>query len=337
MIEQVSQESRENRDEWRRARLVANNYFQLIILPTENCNFRCTYCYEDFSIGRMKRETIEGIKALLTRRHEDLSNLRVSWFGGEPLVAKDIVFEVAEHATALASRSKMKYVGTMTTNAYLLDIKTATRLCNAGVTAYQISLDGPRDVHDRSRLRADGKGTFDQIWSNLLAIRDSDLPVWISLRVHIKPETLASMDELIEQFRQEFLHDKRFSVFFKAVEHLGGPNDDDTNIFSQAEQASVTRALKTKLYGSPTGPLDFMFEDYVCYAARPNSLLIRANGDLGKCTVALYDQRNRLGRLLPDGTLEVIPGKLDPWVQGIKTLNPAQLACPLSTLPALTR
>jgi uncharacterized protein len=25
---------------------------QLTILPTEKCNFRCTYCYEDFELGK---------------------------------------------------------------------------------------------------------------------------------------------------------------------------------------------------------------------------------------------------------------------------------------------
>ncbi len=35
---------------------------QLIILPTEKCNFRCTYCYEDFMIGAMKEPVQRGIE-----------------------------------------------------------------------------------------------------------------------------------------------------------------------------------------------------------------------------------------------------------------------------------
>jgi len=35
---------------------------QLILLPTEQCNFRCTYCYEDFAIGRMSDAVVAGVK-----------------------------------------------------------------------------------------------------------------------------------------------------------------------------------------------------------------------------------------------------------------------------------
>ena len=40
----------------------------LIIMPTEQCNFRCTYCYEDFKIGKMPRWVVNGIKALIDAR-----------------------------------------------------------------------------------------------------------------------------------------------------------------------------------------------------------------------------------------------------------------------------
>lgn len=37
---------------------------QLIILPTERCNFRCSYCYEDFMIGKMKEPVVAGLERL---------------------------------------------------------------------------------------------------------------------------------------------------------------------------------------------------------------------------------------------------------------------------------
>ncbi len=318
-------------------RILSNRYFHLIILPTEKCNFRCSYCYEDFALGRMKKETVLGIKALLERRCADLDYLKISWFGGEPLTAKDIVLEISEYAMALTNKyPKLNYQGDITTNGYLLDSNTTAVLTEHGVQHYQISLDGPRDIHNKSRIRADGSSTYDQIWANLLAIRNTSLPISVLLRIHFTVDTINLLDPLIEDIRKEFVSDPRFSVFFKSISHLGGPNDASINIFSGSEKEAAANLLKTKLFGEnfTSAQIFSLNENYVCYASRPNSLVIRSNGDVGKCTVALYDERNKIGSLQSDGTLKLIPGRLAPWVRGIENLDPATLACPLVNLPS---
>ena len=77
-----------------------NKSLELTLLPTEKCNFRCTYCYEDFLIGKMKPWIRSGVKSLIEKRVDmGLRNLNLSWFGGEPLLAKDVLFEIADFAT----------------------------------------------------------------------------------------------------------------------------------------------------------------------------------------------------------------------------------------------
>ncbi|MFW9264547.1 radical SAM protein [Nostoc sp. CALU 546] len=336
MVAQSLKHSKVNEDNLRRARLVSNRQLQLIILPTENCNLRCTYCYEDFSAGRMNQETIFGVKALLETRCANLSSLKISWFGGEPLTAKDIVLEISEYATSLVRKyPNLRYEGDMTTNGYFLDRKMLASLADVGIRGYQISLDGPREIHNRSRVRADGGNTFDKIWANLLAIRDSLAPVSVVLRIHFTVDTLTLLDPLIEDIRNEFMYDSRFSVFFKAIERLGGPNDASIKTFSQAENDAAIKLLQTKLFcENLESPQNFYVEDdYVCYASRPNSLVIRSNGDVGKCTTALYDERNKIATLQADGTLKLISGRLAPWLRGIETLDPSTLGCPLVNLP----
>jgi len=325
-----------NTDRVRRARLISDKLLELTILPTEQCNFRCIYCYEDFSIGRMQPETIAGIKAILDKRCPNLSYLNLAWFGGEPLVAKNIVLDISEYALSLASKyPHLHYSGSMTTNGYLLDLNTASALANVGVTQYQISLDGPREIHDQSRIRADGKSTFERIWSNLLAIRDSSLQIYINLRLHFTAETFQLIDPLLEDIKREFLPDSRFAFYFKSIEHLGGPNDAAINIFSDSQKKAAIKTLEAKLFGENLqSPQNAAFPDnYVCYASRPNSLVIRANGSVGKCTVALSDERNNIGTLRSDGRLDLIPGRFAPWVRGIQTLDPEVLGCPLVSLP----
>jgi uncharacterized protein len=304
----------------------------LILLPTEHCNFRCTYCYEDFSIGRMTPEIVLAIKRLVDRRLDDLHSLSVSWFGGEPMLARRIVEDISEHiCRAVAERpQRLHYVADMTTNGYLLDISAVERLAFLGIRHFQISLDGPETSHDRTRVRADGKGSFHKIWHNLLAIRDGIAPVHILLRVHLTPNNLPLMPKFLVQIRENFLWDPRFKVLLKPVEHLGGPNDATMEILPTDAQAGIIRELeKIVLHG---GDADALFSaPEICYAARPNSLVIRADGRVGKCTVALADTRNSIGRLLPDGSLQIDKSRLSPWLHGWVSRDFAALACPYTS------
>jgi uncharacterized protein len=315
----------------------SNKRLQLILMPTERCNFRCTYCYEDFKAGRMRPETVSAVKRLLQERASDLETLTITWFGGEPLLAQDIILDVSRYAISLAAQnSRLEYQAGMTTNGYFLDYETAKVLAECGVRDYQISLDGPQEVHNQTRLRADGEGTYEQIWSNLIAIRNSSLPVKVLLRIHFLANTARLLDPLIEEVKKKLLDDSRFSVTFKAIGRWGGANDALIQIVSENDEERTIRSLTRTLFReNMSSPQNMsLLDDYVCYASRSNSLVIRSNGDIAKCTVALYDERNKVGTLNPDGTIQLFPGRLAPWLRGLETLEQATLSCPMGAMLA---
>ncbi|MEU8357161.1 radical SAM protein [Nonomuraea sp. NPDC048882] len=295
----------------------------LILFPTEQCNFRCTYCYEDFAIGRMRPEVVEGVKNLIDRRRGDLTHLQLSWFGGEPMLARPIVEEVAAHATEARRRTPgLDYDSDMTTNGYLLDDAAARRLAELGIRSFQVSLDGPAGHHDHTRVRADGQGTFERIWRNLTSIRDGAADVRMLLRVHLTPGNLAVMPEFLTRVRDTFLADPRFRVFLKRVVRLGGPGDASMEVLDEADARLA--ALEQIVHAEES-----LFQpEEVCYAARANSLMVRADGRLGKCTVGLSEPANTVGRLLPDGTLKVDNPRLRLWLQGWESRDPELTACP---------
>jgi uncharacterized protein len=105
----------------------------LIILPTEKCNFRCSYCYEDCAIGKMSSALLGGIKRLVDHRRDDLLGVGVSWLGGEPLLAMDIVFDISEHVDRrCAQQNVTNFGGGLTTNGYILTPKVMQRLVACG-------------------------------------------------------------------------------------------------------------------------------------------------------------------------------------------------------------
>ncbi len=312
---------------------------ELIILPTEDCNFRCTYCYEDFAIGRMDPEIVTGLKALLKRRIGDIEHLILSWFGGEPLAAYDTVLDVMRYAYRLCADGGPNISAGITTNGALLTLARCRELQEVAVTSYQISLDGWREMHDRTRRRRNGKGTFAQIWQNLCAISDSDIDVRCTLRLHLTRSNIESIRRLIREIRSR-LDPKRFSIFLKPVENLGGDGvrhmaDDllghgDVKKVVKSLLAEIPSAMNDGFNDTLTGSTS-----HICYAARANSFVIRANGAVAKCTVAFNDDRNCVGMLLPDGRIKLDSQKMALWLRGLETLDTDVMACPLVGMPKL--
>lgn len=345
---------------------------QLIILPTEKCNFRCTYCYEDFEIGKMSRETVSAIKKHIQVRVEQkgVEHLVLSWFGGEPLLASDIVEEISEFSMALLQAGELKSLkGDVTTNAYLLTPQKLTRLVSLKQSEFQVSLDGYGEGHDRTRKYISGKGTFEVIWRNLLAARESSLDFKMTMRCHLTDSNGETMAELVDAICHEFRGDRRFSVFFKTIENLGGPNGSNVRKadLSDAQRRVILLKEKVALSGlavsavldgpeSNTGTgasvgaeaqlqamerqlaatieSKFNYSGYICYAAKPNSLMIRADGRIGKCTVLMHDHRNTVGRLNADGSVTLDSALINNvWMRGFVSMDAMELGCPAVKMP----
>lgn len=329
------------------ARFLNPRQLELILLPTENCNFRCTYCYEDFEIGRMQENTIAAVKKLITNRLPQLDSLVLNWFGGEPLIAKDIVTDLTQFAQAAAKEKGVRFKGVMTTNAFALDRDTFKSMIDMDVRQYQISIDGDEEEHNKTRKLISGKGSFNRIWANLLAMRENPEKFVITLRIHLHTENIDSLRGLLPKLHEAFGHDPRFSLFFKPVGNWGGDSVKSMSLLKSeneiiAEFNDILEQLGWFAARRPTAiAADNKNEDakpakkpiVLCYAAQPNSFIIRADGALAKCTVAFSDPRNRVGHINDDGTLTIEDKKIHTFMRGFKTLDAKELKCPMNGMP----
>jgi uncharacterized protein len=299
-------------------------------MPTEACNFRCVYCYEDFKYKRMEPWVVDGVKGLLSRRAPGLASLEISWFGGEPLLAADVVEDIMRHVRSLIERHPdIRLASDMTTNGYLLDPPMFRRMLGLGVDDYQITIDGPREWHDRRRVTAGGKGTFDRIWGNLLAMRDVGDRFTIQVRVHADRQNLELLPGFLQIYREAFGADPRFTLFIRGLSRLGGPNDSTLDVFEREEGDRVIGDLRDLARAQGLKLAETTGDDAICYAARANSFLVRANGRLNKCTIALEHPANQVGRIHEDGTVEVAAQAMGPWMRGLWSGTPEELKCPM--------
>lgn len=335
---EVLQTEKYDKDFIRFARMVTNKYFNLILLPTEKCNFRCVYCYEDYQIDKMQRNTIEAIKQLIKKRGSlnELEFLSIGWFGGEPLLATDIIYEINEYAQKICEMdTKIRFTSGMTTNGFLLDQLTFTKLVKLGCVQFQISLDGPREIHNSTRIQANGQGSFDVIWANLLAMKATDEKFNVSLRIHVTPTNIDDIKNLLHQIKETFSGDKRFGVFIRPVSNLKGNQAEKEKYLDWQKDKHIIDGLYAILGDKDIRPQHLEDEKtgpYICYAAYANSLVIRADGSLAKCTVAFKDDLNRIGKINDDGALTIDNEKINLWSKWIKTMDYNMLKCPYSSL-----
>lgn len=294
---------------------------ELILLPSQDCNFRCTYCYEDFKRGTMKPQVREGIKQLVESKAHALRDLTVSWFGGEPLYGMEAIDDLAPFFVDIAQRNGIEYFSHMTTNGYLLTDKVVERLLSWRITDFQITLDGLPQDHDRNRPGRDGSGTFARIYDNLvdMSLRSEEFSVVI--RVNFDRNNTPGLEPFLQLLQAKFRGDERFVLSFHPVGKWGGGNDANLAVCGADESQKVRRKLRAaarslglKVAGdwSPGASLGTQ----VCYAARPYNFIVGADGDLMKCTIDLDKKdRNIVGQLLADGTMRLNTDKMALWTE----------------------
>ncbi len=291
----------------------------LIILPTEQCNFRCTYCYESFIRGEMTQEIRNGIKRYVSNQ-SGLKVLNISWFGGEPLLAKNVVLELSQFFHQYCTEHNIKLNAGATTNGYFLTPDLVNQLLPLGMQQFQITLDGIEEEHNQRRILREGGGTFNTIVQNLRYMKSTNYIFSVVIRHNYDPGNAARLEEFIAMLKSEFGGDPRFSTFFFPIGHLGGSNDSEIEICDA--KTSVDAFTRGRLLAAEAGFRNAMQIErlrpngYTCYAANPRSFVIGSDGNLYKCTVELdYHDRNVVGRLHEDGRMTLDWRKMALWTE----------------------
>lgn len=166
---------------------------QLFFAPWYSCNFGCSYCYQGEyapSGGLPGPEVLDAFFAYVDREFSDRRTY-LTLFGGEPLLPGAAAKGVIEGLVDRCAARGMDLA--VVTNGHLL-AEYLPVLRRAGVREVQVTLDGPREVHDRRRPLRGGGSTFDAIVTGIDATLAAGIPV--NLRVVIDRENLGDLPAL---------------------------------------------------------------------------------------------------------------------------------------------
>lgn len=104
-----------------------NSELSVMLIVTRKCNFRCSYCYEEYSNKDMSQNVFNDVTSFIIDQIKihNYKNVYISFFGGEPtLMAK----EINKFMSGLLSENRKlerpaNIRAVMTTNGYLLSPK----------------------------------------------------------------------------------------------------------------------------------------------------------------------------------------------------------------------
>ncbi len=278
--------------------------FEIIVNPTLDCNFNCWYCYENHVKGSaMSSETVQGIKELAKRKIKELPNLRelhISFFGGEPLMRFDqVVRPILTGMRELTLEAGIYLSVHFTSNSFLLNDQMIEFLKDFP-TSFQITLDGGRDNHNKTRFGKGNVPSFDVILNNIRKLAMAG--VRVILRVNYTSKNIASTEEIVE-IVENWPEECRTKV---GVDFQKVWQDSDADSKIANERDSKVKELRDRLRKIGYNVHNQKVMNYVansCYGDKVNEVVINYNGDVFACTARDFTSESRLGELKSSGEI----------------------------------
>ncbi len=139
----------------------------LCLHVSHTCNLNCGYCFASQGKYHGERALMSfevGRRALdfLVENSGSRHNLEVDFFGGEPLMNFDVVKQLVAYARSVEKERGKNFRFTLTTNGMLID-DDVIDFCNREMSNVVLSLDGRKEINDRTRVDYAGNGSYDRI------------------------------------------------------------------------------------------------------------------------------------------------------------------------------
>lgn len=289
----------------------SQDHFSMIVCPTLECNLRCSYCYERHSRVRMTRATETSLVSFAASRMERAKTASILWYGGEPLLELGAIARLQRSLMEVASQRGIEVTSSIVTNGTLLTAQVAEQLRAWKVTMAQVTLDGPRSVHDARRPLVNGKGTYDSIVRNLAAAAKH---LQIAIRVNVDRRNLDSLVGWLPEIAP-LSRSLGFGVHFAPIEAAGAACASVApHCFAEPEFGGVEIDLETEAVRLGIRSVRYpTFSTPFCSALADNSFLVEPDGSLQKCLMLAGDSASSVGRLTDSGGAIFNPS-LYPWL-----------------------
>ena len=211
------------------------------ILTTTDCNARCFYCYE-LGAARvpMSEETARETADYIARARGG-ADVRLHWFGGEPLYNRNAIEIITDRLRELG----ISYTSVMTTNGYYLDRETAAHAVGGWcLRRVQITLDGTREIYNKTKAYIDRNDPdpYGRVLENIGHCLDAGIAV--QLRLNMDGKNAEDLNLLADELGGRFSDRKDLVVYVAVLREFAGSVH---NFRSEEEETELSMALIRRL------------------------------------------------------------------------------------------
>lgn len=308
-----------------RPNLSARNYMDnktldnLQLMLQLGCNLRCKYCYAEAGTYLHKKNIImtidtakKIIKSLLRKGIHTIRN--IFFFGGEPSLYPEVITGVCDYCAELVSQGKLESMPTFTmvTNAIKMNEELITAIEKYGIKV-TVSIDGPKEINDKLRVRQDGSGTYSVIHRNIERMQEKNAaPVMLEAtytKIHEKNQM--SRDGLRNYLQKEFGISTVYIADCDGSELEPDAKADSVKDYihcickAMNENRKLSADIGKKLLQVQSNLNNKGYRNNLFCLAGYRMICVLGNGDYYPCHRFIKNADYKIGNLIEEGTLNL--------------------------------
>lgn len=298
-----------------------------LILCTQECNLRCTYCFEE-SMHAGCMPTIDEIRNNFERFIDDglekfvvelieinnkmgRTETDITFHGGEPMLIGDSLLRKAFEVVKKYDNTTIS----MQSNGTLINDELV-ELFKEYKVKVGISIDGPKEMHDAYRLNKGKKGSFDLVFGNIKKLKEAG--VIVGGLATVTDQTLKDPEKFYYFFKDNkldysfnplfidpnkpsdcnTLNVNDYITFYKEMFDLWINDNDGYQSIQCFERILSAMGVKRTIYMEVC--------TYIPDCSK-TTVAIDTNGDFYRCLHYCMDKKNRIGNIKQD-SLEIAVG-----------------------------
>lgn len=310
------------------------SYLDLTILLTHNCQFNCQYCFEgDKKAINIGHNVSQHIVSYLDTLVNTCKKIRVTWFGGEPLIAYQTLKNMSHQLLNFCKKNGIEYIADMTTNGYALTKERITELINElKIQRFIITIDGLADIHDKRRPLRNGKRTFNTIWNNIIDLVNAG--AWVTLRMTIDRENYSHIYKFLDYLATSPLAKRIGLSFCRTIDYNFTPKEIKSMLYSEQEFRDIEWSCIS--YANKLGLWKYSFphRSPLGGCLRDGDIVISADGNIYKCLDTIGDVQWKTGTIedLANGIISSSKGWQRRWMNWVITDSEECANCVLMPL-----